>query len=448
MRSLRQTLPLILSSILCPTIALAQGFSVGSKTPPSVSESDLFISIDGRFSISLPQNFHGFTPVSSNSPAGRITGDSYEWKMKEGTFTAGYIDRPEILDETATAKRMLDFMRDSLAEKAKLREGKLIGERSLSGIGHPAREVRIEFPDGLFIQRVFLVSKRMYLVSAVLHKDQLSQEADAVTVIDSFRILGDAELDAAIKRRIAEVTPSPLPQAPVAPRAGIDAKDEGLKGKVKTVLTESEDLSGKWAVGSRKPSSMQYYNEDGNLIKTERYDWKGNLSDIEVYGYIDGDRVSKYAYIRHEYDPPPMMMASAPGQKRVEHDNRYSIKLKFIYDSNDRLIERVVIGNDGELRTRCVHDFDKAKEVESCYSDGKIYYKSTSIVDDRGNVIEKTIERPSSGSNNTSSDRYSYDYQFDSKHNWIKQTTSEWVTKGGRSYYEPTSVYYRTITYY
>jgi len=373
--------------------------------------------------------------------------------MKEGSFTAGYIDRPEILDETAVARRMLDFMRDSLVERGKAKGGRFVSEKSLSGIGHPGREVRIDFPEGLFIQRTYLVLKRMYLVSAILHNDQRANESVAVPILDSFKILSDAEVDAAIKQKIGDVTPSPLPQEPEPARQGSDAKDKRLKGKVKTVFKESEDLSGTWAVGSRKPDSMEYYNERGNLTRTERYDWKGNLSDIVVYGYIDGERVSKSGYIRHEYDPPPMMAPLSAGQTRVTYDKRYSIKLKYTYDDNDRLIEELVTGNDGELRTRCIHDFKNNQDEESCFSSGHLYYKSISTLNDKGNVIERTSYRPKTaaeGDSNsvTASERYAYAYEFDASGNWIKQTSSKWVTKDGRSYYEPSSVYYRTITYY
>lgn len=444
----KETFLLIVLVVVCSIVSFGQGFSAGSNSPPSVTGTYSFISTEGRFSISLPQEFHGFKPVSANSPTGRITGDSYDWAMKEGSFTAGYIDRPEVLDELATAKRMLDSMRDGLVEKAKARGGTFVAERSVSGIGHPGREVRIDFPDGLFIQRIYLVLKRMYLVSAVLHQDQRANETAVVTILDSFRILSDAEVEAAWKRKVSDATPTPLPQEPEAPRLGSDAKDERLKGKVKTVFTESEDLSGTWAVSSRKPSSMEYYNERGNLTKTERYDWKGNLSYIEVYGYIDGDRASKSAYIRHEYDPPPMMLPQAPGQPKVTYDNRYSIKLKYKYDENGHLIERSVIGNDGDLKTRCVHDLKNDREEVSCFSKDTLYFKTLEILSDQGDVIERTSYRPKRTQNaDFDKDKYSYTYEFDAKGNWIKQTSSKWVTKDGRSHYEPSAVYYRTIAY-
>jgi len=448
MQTIRRSLWIACVLLCSAIIAIGQGFSAGSLHPPAVNESDLFVSTDGRFSIALPPDYHGFTPVSANTAAGKITGDSYDWSMKEGRFTAGYIDRPEVLEEPAMAGKTLDFMRDNMIERSKPKAGKFVGEQSMSGLGHPGREIRIEFPDGLFIERIFLVNKRMYLLSVILHQDQLSKENIAVRCLDSFKILSPSDLEAALKKRIADATPSPLPQGPVPPSRGTDARDEGLQGRVKTVSTESEDLSGTWAVGSRKPDSIKSYNEAGNLTKSERYDWKGNLSDVEVFGYIDGDRVSQTGHIRHEYDPPPMALPAAPAQKQVEPDKRYGIKLKYSYDGKGRMVERSVIGNDGELRTRCLYVYESAKQTESCYANGNMYYRSTSVLDDRGNETEKTIERPSSKPAGDTGDKYSYTYEFDAQANWIKKTTSKWVTKDGRSYWERSYTNYRTITYY
>jgi hypothetical protein len=45
--------------------------------------------------------------------------------------------------------------------------------------------------------------------------------------------------------------------------------------------------------------------------------------------------------------------------------------------------------------------------------------------------------------------RYSYAYDsFDAQGNWVKRTTSEWVTKDGKSSFAPSHVTCRTITYY
>lgn len=238
-----------------------------------------------------------------------------------------------------------------------------------------------------------------------------------------------------------------MPPEPIAKRLKSDAEDEELKGKVKTVETETEDLSGTWADGKRKPSSTSYYNEKGYLTKRESYDYRGNLDTITVYGYIDGDRVSSSKYIEHEYNPPPMMMApTAPGQAKPKYDSRYSYKFKFKYDDKRNLIEKTWYSNDGSLWLRYVYNFKGNQKEELVYSkDGSLNQKYIYALDAKGNEIEETVYETKDDSVRS---KYSYVYEFDPKGNWTKRTTSKQITKDGKSSFTPYSVTYRTVTYY
>jgi hypothetical protein len=425
---------------------LAQGFSIDSKSAPSVVDGGTFTSVEGRFSIALPQNRHGFRPLSIDTPVGHATGDSYSWNMKEGSFTAGYVDAPQPLDEADTSTRIFANIRDGLVTWASSKNGKLISERQIDFKKHPVLELKLEFPDALIFQRFYLISHRLYQVALVLRTEQRVYEAVAVRVLESFNLLSDADVKAVLKVKVAEAEPSPLPQEPIAPRIRSDAEDEGLRGKVKTVFQESQDLSGTWSVQGRKPSSMEYYNERGNLTKRELYDYKGNLSDITVYGYLDGARVSDRKSIEHEYNPPPMMVPLAPGETRPKFDPRYSNKFTFQYDDQKRLIEKVWLMNDGQLWLRYVYKYSGNQCEQLVYSaNGSLNQHYLSLLDDKGNEIERTSFETRDGSVR---DKYSYVYEFDAKGNWIKRTTSKWMTKDGRSYYAPASVDYRTIMYY
>jgi hypothetical protein len=71
-------------------------------------------------------------------------------------------------------------------------------------------------------------------------------------------------------------------------------------------------------------------------------------------------------------------------------------------------------------------------------------FSGTSLETSAGRV-EWTIFEVRDG---TVESKHSYAYEFDAKGNWITRTSSKWVTKHGRSYYEPENVYYRKITYY
>ena len=427
---------------------LAQGFEVQSKSAPSVIGAGKFVSLEGRFSIALPQTNHAFSGTSLETSAGRATGDSYSWRMKEGTFSAGFLDAPRSTNspnESDTGKLLLAKVRESTVTFANSKNATL-GERSIEVDGLPGTELRVEFTSGVIIHRLFLVSRRLYQVILVVRSEQHVFESVAVSILDSFQVLDEAEVSAVLKKEAAKAEPSPLPQEPVAKRDGTDATDEGLHGKVKMVLTESQDLSGTWSVQTRKHNSVEYYNEQGNLTKRESYDYKGNLSDVTVYGYLDGARASDYKSIRHEYNPPPMMIMSAPGEAKPKYDPRYSNKFDFKYDSQKRLVEKTWINNAGKLQIRYVYKYSGRQREEWVYSEeGSLNQHYLSVLDDKGNRVEWTIFEIRDG---TVESRHSYAYEFDAKGNWTKRTSSKWVTKDGRSFYEPANVYYRTITYY
>jgi hypothetical protein len=194
---------------------------------------------------------------------------------------------------------------------------------------------------------------------------------------------------------------------------------------------------------------MEYYNERENLTKRESYDYKGNLSDITVYGYLDGARVSSRKSIEHEYNPPPMMIASPSSEARPKSDPRYSNKFTFQYDDQKRLIEKSWLMNNGQLSIRYVYKYSgnpANQRDELVYSaDGSLNQRYLSILDDKGNEVEQTSFETRDGSVRA---KYSYVYEFDAQGNWIKRTTSKWTTEDGKSSYAPAYVDYRTISYY
>ena len=429
-----------------PPPAWAQGFRYESQSAPSVVGAGTFVSLQGRFSIALPQQQHGFRGLAIPTPDGTATGDSYEWRMKEGVFTAGYIDRAQRQDDPDTSKRIFAGVREGLEQSAKESGGKFASERQIELNKVQGREFRFEFLAGLIIYRVYLVSGRMYQVAAMLKSDQPAKEGIALTVLSSFKILTEDEVATARKEQAAKAQPGLLPQEPVAARIGSDARDEGLRGRVKRVFTESQDLSGTWSVQTRKPNSRDYFNERGNLTKRESYDYKGNLSEITAYGYLDGARVSKSQSIRQEYNPPPMMSGPPAGGATPKYDSRYSFKFTFKYDDKKRLTEKEWIGNDGTLWLRYVYNYSGNQKEELVYSaNGSLNQRYLSILDQNGNEVDETIFEARDGSIRS---KQSCAYAFDSVGNWTKRTTSKWITKDGRSSYEPQYVYFRTITYY
>jgi hypothetical protein len=426
------------------SFAYAQGFSVESNSPTAPAGSETFTSVEGRFKASLPQQPSSFRPESAETPEGRAEGELYTWMTSYGQFAIAFIDRPTQIEKFG--KTGLDNFRDSLLAKVFENRGKLVNETDVSLDGHPGRELKIEFPDSLLLFRIYLVNKRMYQLSAVVINEKRAQETEAAKVFASFKLLTQAEIDAQLRQKAAAATPSPLPQEPVTKKLKSDAEDEGLKGRVKTVFAESEDLSGTWAVGKRKPSSMKYFNERGNLTKSELYDYKGNLFQISAYGYIDGERASNDEIIEHGYNPPPMAIAVAPGPTESKYDPRYHYKYRYKYDDQGNLKEKEMHSNNGKLWLRYTYQIKGDQKETLVYSeDGTLNQKSLATLDAQGRETEESYFDIKT---NTVKERYSYTYEFDTKGNWIKRTASKWATRDGKSQFAPYSITYRTITYY
>jgi hypothetical protein len=436
-------------SVCCASLCSAQGFSVTSDAPPpsvqkSSEESQAFVSLLGRFTISLPKQVSAYSGIATNVPEGRIEGDSFSWETAEGVFEVSYMDLPAALAKKAVFDRGRDN-RLLLNRKAKL-----AGEKDISLAGNAGRETRFETPEGIHIVRTYLVSSRLYEASVSLPNSLKPKEAAAVRVLDSLRLLSQAEVASARKKEADEVMPNPLPQDKPAPKLKSDAEDEGLKGKVKSVFRETQDLSGISAVGGRKPSGMDYYDEKGHFTKRESYDYRGNLFQVAVYGYVDGERVRNDKMIRHEYDPPPVMAAAPPAgeaKPTPTPDPRYSSRYRYKYDAKGRQVETVMYWNNGRLGGRTVRDFRDGQVETLTYNvDGKLVDKYIDTLDAKGNIVETSYFDVRT---DTVRNRYSYAYDsFDARGNWVKKTTSKWVTKDGKSSFEPSYVTYRTITYY
>lgn len=435
-----------LATVVFAVQVFAQGFDIDSKSPPSVVGAGPFVSLEGRFSIALPQGIHSFRPLAVDSPAGKMRGDAYLWTMKEGDYTASYVDAPQPMEDADSSARIFANIRNGSTNWAASKNGKIISDRLMEFDKHPALEMKLEFPEGLLWQRFYVVSKRLYQVVLLLKTDQRTYEEVAGKVIDSFKILSDAEVATALKAKAAAAEPSPLPQEPVAARVGSDAADEGLHGAVKEVFQEKEDLSGTGSVQGKQPSSMGYYNQSGNLTKRELYDYKGNLSEITVYGYVDGARVSNRKSIEREYNPPLSVVASPPGAAKPKSDPRYANKFTFRYDAQKRLVEKTWFLNNGEVSIRYVYKYSGNQREDLVYSaNGSLNQRYLVVLDDKGNKIEETSFQTSDGSVRG---KNSYAYEFDTKGNWVKRVASKSVTKDGKTRFEPTVTDYRTIKYY
>lgn len=422
----------------------AQAVPAASQGPPPAA-SATFTSLEGRFAIALPKDFSGIRGVTFDTPKGNVnTGEVYTWRSAEAQYEVGYMDKGKTPLASGDTRELMRTMNARAVAQAASQGGKVVADGEVTASGLPGHEVRVEYPEWYSVSRVVAAGDRIYYIGVAFKKDAEALAA-AGRILDSFRALSAAEVEAVVSRSVEAATPAPLPQAPAAARPKSDAEDEGLRGRVKTVLTESEDLAGTWSAQGRRPSSMQYFDERGNLVKWVSYNGRGIPDSVAVYGYLDGRRVLHTRSVWHGDGPARMVGTAAPGPAEGP-DPRYSHMLKFKYDGAGRLREQTWFRNDGLRLQRYVYRYKGGRKEELVYfANGTLGRKHLYTLDDKGNavgeVVYETGETAPSG-------RYSYSHEFDAHGNWTRRVSSQWGTKDGKQGYQPHRVYYRTITYY
>jgi hypothetical protein len=261
-------------------------------------------------------------------------------------------------------------------------------------------------------------------------------------------VLTKVEIAADIKKEFEAIKPTPLPQSPVVNRLTSDAQDEGIKGKVREIILETESLSGDSASKGKRFSSKTYFNEQGNKVQVDYLDNDGNQTGAMVCGYIDGKRVFKSKSISDNTGPPaPAMPTVKPSENLPKRDVRYNYSLEYKY-VDGKLVEKQLIYNDGEKGNKTVYNYTKNQVEQLVYtSNGSLNQKYLVTLDEEGNEIEE-INFGLSNYKFYGDRKYRYEYEFDSQGNWIKQKTYKEETENGVKVFKPYSSHYRTITYW
>lgn len=416
------------------------------KTLPA---TERFSSADGRFVIALPQSISGFAAITPKGAGINVSGSNYLWQIKEGGIQINYFDYLDQNFSVTTEKDFADYFAGVTESTVNPSKAKIISSTRIKLGNFNGIKLDFQLPNGLKgTYRNYLIDKRQYSLTALFVQDVSEAENLINKAFDSFNLISQSKIDEEIRLKIEQSTPAPLPQEPIAKKERSEGEDEGLKGKVKTVTTESEDLSGTWSIQGRHLNSIEDYNNIGNLIKRISFDSKAKPFQVTVYGYIDGARVSNSEMINYDSDPPLMALRAAGTKEEGKFDLRYDYKHEYKY-INGKLAENKWIRNNGVLWIRYVYNHKDNQVEELVYSeDGKLNQKYLSILDDKGNEVER-INFNVLGIQRDGDSKYSIKYDsFDEQGNWTKKTTSKLVSENGKQIYKLWNIYYRTITYY
>jgi hypothetical protein len=259
-----------------------------------------------------------------------------------------------------------------------------------------------------------------------------------------------------------------------------------LMGQVRAIRTERApilDRDGKYIEGSRtllqettytsqghKATEINYdsdgtisikrvfsYNADGQLKEVIEYKSDGSL--IRRRGYIlDGNNIKEVAYKGDgTLDSDKVVSTFDDNGRQIGvatfgAEGRPSIKAVITYRSEGKVIEvttcaddinggMIAPGSGGRMLVLSDAAKDKMKGIPPCL-DGLLISKSVFTLDNVGSIAEVATFTP----DNSLIGKQTYDREFDSIGNWIKETMSNWNAKSNG--FQKSYVTYRTITYY
>jgi hypothetical protein len=421
------------------------------KTLPA---GEKFTSADGLFTVALPKDGVDFEATTLGQGSPKETGGKYSWKVKEGVIIIHYSDDPDFV--VKTEKDYADVA-DGLKAGITVFGATVLSERTIKLGEYRGYEIKFESPEkSKGITRMWIAGTRTYGVFGLAEPGAAGAIEIITSALDSFELTTanpkpkstPSKLSAEDREKIDQATPAALPQVTAVKKERSDAKDDDLKGKIKTVTEESEDLTGgPWSKYGRHFASITDYDTRGDRLKSVSFNGDGVASTVTVYGYIDGARVDKSASVR----PNPNRYTIVGEVSRVPPhapDPRFDSKWLYKY-ANGKLIGMDIIESDGLPGMRYVYNHVKGRREEIAYDhNGEINQKYHYILDEKGNEIERIdfSVRPQDSGVDT---RYRINIaSFDAAGNWTERTVLKPVTENGKQVFKPMYREYRTIAYW
>ena len=236
----------------------------------------------------------------------------------------------------------------------------------------------------------------------------------------------------------------PLPQSPAVKLPQSDAAHNNLKGGVKSVRLEAEDVPVLVGKQERRIRADETYDNAGNLLKTFWFQDSGYPTSSTIYGFIDGKRVSASG----ENDDEESFGLRAAPQSEVKlppSDPRFGERYEYKYDTSKRLIEIKEYDNRGTLSRIFTFTHKEDLMEEKWFSpDGKLISTKRRQLDKNGNEMKYEFW----WYEQTDKEVETYDYKkFDRFGNWTERQVVKTITDRGLTRTR-TSNEFRTITYY
>ena len=237
-----------------------------------------------------------------------------------------------------------------------------------------------------------------------------------------------------------------------------ESDQAGILGPVRTVFTETIKFLYKFdkrIEGPRNPSKATHYDTKGNIIEEVHYNSDGSFSYRLLYTFdskgkkIEGaayqaDGIVSYRLI-YTYDATGNMADEA----KYNTDGSLMYKMLYTYDAKGNMTEEAKYKADGSLMNKMLYAYDASgnRTKGGAYqADGSISYLELFVHDDKGRMTEEAKYKADGSL--ISKRVFKFDPYIDTHGNWTKKTLYVWVSKFGKSYFEPFGVTYRKIIYY
>jgi hypothetical protein len=190
----------------------------------------------------------------------------------------------------------------------------------------------------------YLLKNRVYLMSLTL--DDNARTEEHLKLMSTFRLLSPQDIEPRVTAMVEELTPERLPLEPAPSRPTTDAQDAALKGRVKSVTTESEPYVDESLYGARVLVSVENYDEQGNIVKTVAYE-NSRPARMRVYGIHKGDRAFRETTRVWKSPTDSKDNNNSVAEEPKPEQELYTIKYK--YDSAGNLLEMRVLRDDGKV---------------------------------------------------------------------------------------------------
>jgi hypothetical protein len=139
-----------------------------------------FVSQDGGFTIDLPrEGYQGVEPIGDlTSGAG-----TYAWVTDDGQFSVSYVESGFSIQ---TAEQSLNSLADVIVRSPMNRQAKVLSRRQFVSDGNPVVEICIHRPNGSAINRLIVVKRRLYVITA----DWVEGDGrGAASIVNSFQLV-------------------------------------------------------------------------------------------------------------------------------------------------------------------------------------------------------------------------------------------------------------------